>query len=163
MEGEIKGLDSDIDDLMSEGDSLSKVVIPGEEIDNLQKSLNNAENEKDDIKARIVQSQKTLEGHLREKGEVISAVEEARPELENIRNDFTAFRDKIELYEKHPEEIERLKDRKPELEKQAQGYLKRAGTEQEELKHLNVAVDIINTELNTYKQAMQQISNLLNI
>lgn len=163
LEGEIKDIAGVLDDLKSKEESLSKAVIPKEEIDNLQTRLNSVERERDDLKARNEHAQKEIEGHLKEKGGLISEVEAARPELETMRNDFNGFRDKIELYEKRPEQLESLKNRMPELEREAEGHSRSAEKAREELKHLNNAVDIMNTELQTYKQAMQQIHSLLNI
>jgi len=159
--GEIKDITGVVDDLRNKERSLNETVIPRNEIDGLQTQLNSVE--RDDLKAGIEQAQKEIDGHLKEKGGLISEVEAARPELVTMRNDFNVFREKIELYEKRPEQLERLKNRIPELEREAEGYSKSARTAQEELKHLYNAVDIMNTELRTYKQAMQQINSLLNI
>ncbi len=158
---EVEGISKEISSFNERADSLNETVIPKEDVDNLQTQLNTMINERDGLKEKTAEIEKELEKHMKSKGGIIEEVNSAGTELETKISGYNSFKERVELYESDTGQLERLKKRIPELEKSGKEHTRRAETAQEELKHLNNAVDIMKTELMSYKEAMEEISNLL--
>lgn len=161
IDEQVEGIGKEVDNLKGRADSLNKTVIPKEEIDTLQTRLKTVTEERDGLRGKTAKIEEEIENHMKSKGDIIKEVENANSDLESFNDDFNKFKERVELYENDPNQLERLKNRMPELEKIKEEYIKRTENVQEELKHLNNAVDIINTELISYKEAMEEIANVL--
>lgn len=158
---EVEGISSEVDNLKNRAESLNQSVIPKDEVDKLQAELNKVSKERDDFTEKIAQIEKEIEEHMESKGAIIKEVEDSKAELESISNEYNSFKEEIDLYEKNPDQLERLKNKISDMRKTGEEYAKKAETEQEQIKHLNNALDILNTEMHGYKEALEQINSLL--
>ncbi len=137
-----------------------------EEIDRLRIDVKQAEHlatvedDIDALKTKIAQVRGALEAHQKENSVLVGEIENAKTGLETIKNEFSEFHKKVGGYENQPKLLKELKKKELELKTQGTQYAEKSHAMQAEQQHLMSAMELLNVELSSYKEAIQQINSM---